>query len=338
MPCSTHNPPTNHHSNYALRDGSRRAAARRMSRKGSRPKDTTVEKGLLGQWGWGAGAPLQSPPPTAVVDGSDGAVKPPTRSVSDSVLPPLAADSQPPLDQAPPPAKPAAHLRRQAEVKQKKPDPEVESRPPKREPPAVEPIEVDVYIMHAASAADDEAAIALCKEIEAKAHRADDSLATAFLDIVSVAHLRIGDKKWRKKAEDERLARLRGAKSFAVLVTSAAVAELRSAHTTESVLLVCWRPPSPLRLRLIATRFLHIYVDSRQCIIILMTLPIPIPTTPCSGSWSRRLRVDDQWYHCCSRRVQSTPRPCLANRLTTHCATSSHAPLSFNYSSAHICN
>lgn len=258
MPCSTHNPPTNHHSNYALRDGSRRAAARRMSRKGSRPKDTTVEKGLLGQWGWGAGAPLQSPPPTAVVDGSDGAVKPPTRSVSDSVLPPLAADPQPPLDQAPPPAKPAAHLRRQAEVKQKKPDPEVESRPPKREPPAVEPIEVDVYIMHAASAADDEATIALCKEIEAKAHRADDSLATAFLDIVSIAHLRIGDKKWRKKAEDERLARLRGAKSFAVLVTSAAVAELHSAHTTESVLLVCWHSPSPLQLRLIATRFLRI--------------------------------------------------------------------------------
>jgi hypothetical protein len=264
--------------------------------------------------------------------------------LSDSALlekeanPPAPPAQQPPISEVKPSV---AHtpMKRQAEVKQRKPDPEVDSRPPKKEPIEVDPIEVDVYIMHAASA-DEEAAIALFKEVEVKVHVTDDTQATAFVDIVTMAHLRIGDKKWRKKAEEERLARLKGAKCFVCLVSDGAVAELRSAHAAESVLLV---RPSTLkrththththaRARARTHTRTHTHTQRALCMCVsalprcyppitkqrveelsptadgslLSTdfTPIHCPTQspsplPFSGSWSRHLPAGGLWCRCC---------------------------------------
>jgi hypothetical protein len=79
--------------------------------------------------------------------------------------------------------------------------------------------------------------MALADHVEARAHRADDTGATIFLDVKTLRHLRIGDTKWRKKSLAERLGRLREAKVFVCLISDAALSALRLAHTEESVLL-----------------------------------------------------------------------------------------------------
>eukprot|EP00038_Savillea_parva_P009816 m.186040 g.186040 ORF g.186040 m.186040 type:complete len:717 (+) comp16636_c0_seq1:87-2237(+) len=228
----------------------------RRGRPGSTKRKATIEKHLLSQWGWGSsttstttdgtGSPdvrpakpasklpkeqqrslsakelssfVGSPAGKVARGGADAASAAPDTSRAAPAAPP----QQPPSAAG---GRPVRATRRDAPV----PD-----RPERTAPPKVEGVDVDVYVAYHPS--DVDAARALGAAVEQHMTRADGTPATAFVDVVSIAHLRISENKWRKKAVAERLARLQGAGVVVCLVSADALKDFRLAHTTESLLL-----------------------------------------------------------------------------------------------------
>lgn len=247
----------------------RRGFFGRVRRKGGgSSKKETVEKHLLSEWGWGSASTDTLTENQAKMGAAAGRTRAaPTKTKRAASAKDVAAKPTKPA--APPPdatrqlrpsitaaaaAKGAARLAGQPEaaaspnatagstqarsVSTLRPggrNTPVENRPPRAALPAADLIPVDFYIAYHPS--DERTAVALSDVLEAKAHRLDDSTASSFVDVKNIAHLRIGDKKWRKKADTERLGRLRGAAVTVCLISNTALDALREAHTAESVLL-----------------------------------------------------------------------------------------------------